>query len=255
MDYPTLRLEKWVAERLQVLSDQNPRYEASWYGPHNALLNHFFPRERKFLVKCQPKLRPVYETRTNELSEEKQAVDRLRSATLNLPETEQDNDEASDNDTDEYIEDNSLSSTGGPVLPRITPGREVDLFVPDFVVAKATRTARADTHLLIVEIKVEDTADNFHIAREQVNAYLDRHLQMDQGCQSIDGMIVCGGSIEVYTLNRQGPSALTGGPWRITGRAVRGFLLRIAKQNWFMAEADADLEEEDGENEDHGPKV
>jgi hypothetical protein len=56
---PVRPLDQWLDTRLDSTLKENLRYEASWYGPINSLLTHVFPLQQRFMIKPQPKLRPV----------------------------------------------------------------------------------------------------------------------------------------------------------------------------------------------------
>ncbi|KAL0950472.1 hypothetical protein HGRIS_010417 [Hohenbuehelia grisea] len=48
---------EWIVRRFERIEKNPPRYEASLRGPHNAILNSYFPPHRNFLIKTEPKLR------------------------------------------------------------------------------------------------------------------------------------------------------------------------------------------------------
>ena len=57
LPFPPLQPQNRLIERLRNTVTSNPHYEATWYGPYNAVLSHYFPYQQRFLIKPQPKLR------------------------------------------------------------------------------------------------------------------------------------------------------------------------------------------------------
>jgi hypothetical protein len=57
MKLPLVTTPPWLLNRFQALYRNPPHYEASYYGPVNALLNVHFPAADGFLVKPQARLR------------------------------------------------------------------------------------------------------------------------------------------------------------------------------------------------------
>ncbi|KAG6834720.1 hypothetical protein H0H93_007832 [Arthromyces matolae] len=223
MALPNIDIEVWLADRLEALSNAPPRYEASMYGPHNGLLNHFFPTSRVFLVKPQPKLRPSYE------------------AALTIG-----------GDDDDYFEENSFSSIGAPVRPRAAGGREEEVWIPDFIVALATRFIDADFHFLVVEVKTDDTFGEWEKGRVQLNRYLVRQMTTSPVKKAIFGLLICGGRAEMYRLKSRGPLERIGDCYSITDLKIRTFLWNLARDRWDHADNSdqEDEDEEDAEDED-----
>ncbi|KAF9018137.1 hypothetical protein BDZ89DRAFT_1117333 [Hymenopellis radicata] len=48
----------WLTERFLNIALNQPRFEASFGGPHNAMLHCFFPLKHSFMVKPIPRIRP-----------------------------------------------------------------------------------------------------------------------------------------------------------------------------------------------------
>ncbi|KIM70063.1 hypothetical protein SCLCIDRAFT_502065 [Scleroderma citrinum Foug A] len=74
-DGPPKTIPRWLQDRLLHAANTNPRYEASWYGPYNLLFSHFFPGDRRFMVKPQHKLCPPYQGANDSDEEVKKSGD------------------------------------------------------------------------------------------------------------------------------------------------------------------------------------
>jgi hypothetical protein len=111
-------LDDWLDSRLRSTVTEDLRYEASIYGPINALLGHVFPLGQRFMVKPQPKLRPLV---LAEPGKERVSID-----SMNNP-----------------MEDRKL-------------GRE-KVHEPDFIVVKAGAVYGGDEPLVLVEVKRNGT--------------------------------------------------------------------------------------------------
>ncbi|KAG5349369.1 hypothetical protein C0989_004354 [Termitomyces sp. Mn162] len=194
-------LEPWLQTRILNISENPPRYEASWYGPYNALLSHFFPYTRQFMVKPQPKLRP------------RRAIN-----------------------PGESISNISLASAGYPVQSHAVLDEsrlESDVFIPDFIVAKATESLEADQSLLQVEIKVHTDETSWEMGRVQLQRYMSRHMCSEGS--TIYGLLICGGEAEMYKKASKEARTrihLVGRRCPIKEKEVLDFLYRIAAEHW-----------------------
>ncbi|KAG5634056.1 hypothetical protein H0H81_003593 [Sphagnurus paluster] len=125
LDLPSIRLlntVSWLPIRfLDSLTTPLAKYEASLYGPFDAVLHHIFPLADRFMTKPQGLLRTL------------QQPDASESGRV------------------------SIDSMGAPVLPRIRQLRESTPKQPDFLVVKAGPFYGKDVPVVLVEIKRHDT--------------------------------------------------------------------------------------------------
>ncbi|KAL0957398.1 hypothetical protein HGRIS_001199 [Hohenbuehelia grisea] len=121
----------WINERLQRIEESGTHYEASLRGPHNAILNSYFPASQNFLVKTEARLRqPV-------------TVD----------------------DPEQPGERVSIDSNGQQVHTRSDDG------VPDFVVSYATSDPRGDVPWLIWELKRHSGSTEHNVQVDRYHAW------------------------------------------------------------------------------------
>ncbi|KAF9237716.1 hypothetical protein BU15DRAFT_75708 [Melanogaster broomeanus] len=204
----------WLQRRLRVFDDIPPRYESSWYGPHNSLFSHFFPGEQQFLVKPQPKIRPSFDP------------DASFSSTM-AERSFGGSDEGSD------FGDISFSSDGGPALPR-TRGGGGPNHIPDFIIAKATEFAHQDRTLFIVEVKV-DASQSLHFASSQLLRYMEAYLANHDDVDDLFGLLIRGTKVHVLSLvDRQ--VVIDENAIDINDQRIWDLLHHIAQQNWATYE-------------------
>ena len=122
-DIPSIRLlntTAWLPLRfLDCLTTPLAKYEASMYGPFNAVLHHLFPPVDSFMTKPQGLLRT---------HEELDASGRV-----------------------------SIDSMGAPVVPRFNEVKEPSPKQSDFLVVKAGPVYGKDVPVVLVEIKRHDS--------------------------------------------------------------------------------------------------
>jgi hypothetical protein len=150
---PPLRPQEWLIRRLK---QPKTRFESQLYGPHCALLSHYFPYQRQFLVKPQSKILPEYEPMSNV------------SFSSACAETSFTIDDCILESSTDHIADLSLSSTGVPIIPHSMGGPSGAVYIPDFIVAKATEFSNADESILIVEDK-----RGYSLSTSQLADYMD----------------------------------------------------------------------------------
>ncbi|KAF9230903.1 hypothetical protein BU15DRAFT_68794 [Melanogaster broomeanus] len=207
----------WLQRRLRVFDRIPPRYESSWYGPHNSLFSHFFPGEQQFLVKPQPRIRPPIDPDASFSS---------TMAERSFGGSDKDSDEDSDEDSD--VGDISFSSDGGPVLPRAR-GAERTYHIPDFIIAKATEFASQDRTLFIVEVKV-DASQSLRTASSQLVQYMEAYLA-NHAVDDLFGLLIRGTEVHILSLvERQ--VVLDENAIDINDQRIWDFLHDIARQNW-----------------------
>lgn len=210
---PSLQPEEWLTERLTNVGASDPHYEASWYGPYNALLSHYFPYQQRFLIKPQPRIRhPFIDDGDFSFS----SIEAESSIVMDGPITA---------DTDAPV-----TSFGG--LAR----HSGFTFIPDFIVAKATKFTSQDTALLLVEVKVREPAT--HSAKRsnsyQMNKYMSTLVdQMLEGAKLV-GLLVCG--TDVTVCRGEGASQVyveeAEIAHNINSPTIRELLLGVAQNNW-----------------------
>ncbi|KAG5349367.1 hypothetical protein C0989_004352 [Termitomyces sp. Mn162] len=199
---PELKPEKWLQARIKKTAGNTPRYEASYYGPYNCLLCHYFPYQRKFLVKPQPKLRIPYNADAADFNPD------LISAGL--------------------VDRISYTSTGYLVIGRDVPG---SVFLePDFVVVKATEGIRSDRSLLHVEIKLEDNEERWNMAKVQLIEYMETAAHAEQIPMS--GLLICGGRVEIYQMKTLAdPARRVEKRCAVNSQTLWAFLQAFASEN------------------------
>lgn len=178
-----------------------PRYENSFYGPIDGILNCIFPVDRGFLVKPQAILRPSFP----------------RTSSIYLPLDSQPHPEASRSSSRvamitaeqssvktarSSIESaRSVDSAGDLTLSRKDGGWESSLLIPDFLVVKATEVTSADIILALVESKLNDEDEATSI--NQVQDYFDA-LQTKNYSDNFVAFLTLGHKTRVWSTQGQG---------------------------------------------------
>jgi hypothetical protein len=151
--YPT-----WLHTRLSNMFNNPPRYENSYYGPLNSILNCIFPPGRSFMVKPQAILRPAQPTVSSPHLPPGSTPHPLASrSSSRIPDAAAGaatNAAASSHNKQASI--SSLDSLGDKTLSRSEGGWEEALFKPDFLVVKASAQMTNDIALALVEAKLHD---------------------------------------------------------------------------------------------------
>jgi hypothetical protein len=161
---------EWTRQRLVNTFANPPRYENSYYGPINGILNSIFPVHQRFLVKPQAVLRPtlpvessIYLPPDTPVHPQATRSSARVSAIAVQPQTHRHH-----SSVDSQI---SVDSTGDAALSRSAGGWEDSILIPDFVVVKATESTHADVILALVEVKLNDAGEETAI--NQVESYLN----------------------------------------------------------------------------------
>ena len=178
-----------------------PRYENSYYGPIDGILNNIFPSTRRFLVKPQAVIRPPLP----------------HVSSIYLPPGSQPHPHASRSSTRiaalsqpampahtynfSHQSRTSTDSTGDAALPRDAGGWESSLLKPDFLVVKASESTNQDIILALVEVKLSDEYELTHIA--QVEEYLNA-IQSKPYANQFIAILVMGEKTVVWTTVGQG---------------------------------------------------
>ncbi|KAF8130339.1 hypothetical protein EV363DRAFT_1219313 [Boletus edulis] len=209
---PSLRPDGWLTRRLANVAEFSPRFEASWYGPYNALLSHYFPYQQHFLVKPQPRVRAV-QPEIGDISFSSIQAD---SSTIS-------SDEAN------FSADLSMTSMGNFAV------HGGSTIVPDFIVTKATEFASHDKALLLVEVKpcMPDIESDMVAYEYQMDSYMDRIAEQLEEGRRLVGLLVCGTEVTISRLD--GPECAIQVDQRshdINSTTIRELLLDIARDNW-----------------------
>lgn len=194
------------------LAEFDPRFEASWYGPYNALLSHYSPYQQCFLVKPQPKVREV-EPEIGDIS---------------FSSIQADSSAISSNEAS-FSADLSMTSMGNFVV------HGGSIIMPDFIVTKATEFASHDKVLLLVEVKprTPETESDMAAYMYQMDSYMDRVAeQLPEGARLV-GLLVCGTEVTISRLDGpKGAIRVDQVSHDINSTTVRELLLDIARDNW-----------------------
>ncbi|KAN0085720.1 hypothetical protein V8E55_006854 [Tylopilus felleus] len=212
---PPLQPEQWLVQRLENIAQFDPRFEASWYGPYNALLSHYFPYQQQFLIKPQPKIRDAEEADVSFSSVQAEPSIEL--------------DESLDEDSFAAV-DLSMNSMGFATFTGT--GR---IYIPDFIVAKATQFASHDRPLLIAEVKVDEPTDEFDWVtyQNQLDEYMDSLSNQMSSDTPLVGLLICGTKVKIFRLEGPGSSiTMDRATHSINSKAVRELLQKISTDNW-----------------------
>jgi hypothetical protein len=172
-------LPSWLESRFQDnLTNPSVRFEASQYGPINAILGHVFPIEQTFMVKPQGKLQPLKKTEAKETDNPKETDDSMSTdgseeaddlmATDNLEETDKPR--------------TSFDSYSNDLQPRGSTkekGKKKGINEPDFIIVKSGPKFGDDKPIAIVEVKRNKHSNDESIA--QMERYM-RHVSMMEKC-------------------------------------------------------------------------
>lgn len=154
----------WLVGRFQTMFTNPPHFEASWYGPINAILNLFFPVTEGFLVKPQPRLRPpnldaipVDEPLENADDEHEEMISVSINTSVDFSDLSADF--SFDPSAVSYDSHGDLVGFGGD-------------YIPDFIAVNGTSSGNDDVPLCVVEVKRPQ--DSMKTSQEQVSYYLER---------------------------------------------------------------------------------
>lgn len=165
----------WLNLRLEAMFRNPPRFDNPYYGPINGILNSIFPPAQSFLVKPQAILlpnQPIVSSSdlppgTSQHPDASRSSSRIAEAAAIAA---QGDGLSGPTSHDKKVSISSIDSLGDNILPRREGGWMDDVFIPDFLVVKATEDMSKDIPLVLVEIKLnraEMTSIN------QVKAYLN----------------------------------------------------------------------------------
>lgn len=194
-------LEPWLENRfLSNLTDPNVRYEASQYGPINAILGHVFPIQQRFMVKPQAKLRPLNNPRE---------VPGART---------------------------SIDSNSNELFSRTTPQgkREKGIDEPDFVIVKSGPAYGDDWPLAIVEIKRGEKSKEEDI--QQMLRYMRHVFAMKQCVDDVKGYLVAKEYTIIFNTPHPGDDGLDLIITHInsTRTDLKGHLDNVAMAHWAL---------------------
>jgi hypothetical protein len=193
----------WLSDRITAAGGEfSGRYEASLYGPVCAFLTKHFPVDQQFMVKPQGKIRPSFESATDDLD------DLVRI---------------------------SLDSYADEVLPRDQPGAESGVEIPDFIVVKASRGLHGDRVLVVIEVKRIGVSVDSGVVRlgEYMGAFADKTTSSGLPLfNSLRGMLVIGSMVKLVELSHPtAPLLIHPGVYNILGDNVHTFLQQVAAVN------------------------
>ena len=180
----------WLKVRLETMFDYPPRFENSFYGPIDGILNTIFPVIQKFLVKPQAILIPSLPTvssiylppGTDPHPDASRSSSRIaKTAATKAGQWAGSTSKAahwqgpgaastSHSKKSSVSSISSIDSLGDNVLPRSEGGWIEGLLIPDFLVVKATESKTRDLALVLVEVKLYNTDEPTSI--NQVEVYL-----------------------------------------------------------------------------------
>lgn len=133
--------------------------------------------------------------------------------------------------------DVSMTSEGAFVFSGPGP-----TYIPDFIVAKATQFPTHDTTLLVIEVKLREPKEEegWVILTAQLHEYMCVIPQQHQQDTRLVGLLICGTSVQISTLNDRGQVIVTDDVKydlaSDTGsKAIWQLLLAIAIENWTYA--------------------
>ncbi|KAG6896157.1 hypothetical protein C0993_008708 [Termitomyces sp. T159_Od127] len=237
---PPLKPDLWLQQRLTNLSYPPPQYESSWYGPHNALLSHYFPYQQQFLVKPQSRIRVGPPLAADELDLPSFEVE----VSFDLPGPESADDNLN-------LDEVSFESTGAPVTSRNAAGQDQS-YIPDFIVCKATQFTTHDRTLLIAEVKVQPAKSRNEKVKFEVQmtdymkAYAKSHddttANPDMRIKDLYGLLICGPYVQIFLLESTGARIIEQKytpQLTINSGVVQELLRNIAVENWATYDASA----------------
>ncbi|GBE87554.1 hypothetical protein SCP_1102310 [Sparassis crispa] len=181
-----------------------PRYENSYYGPIDGILNCIFPPSQRFLVKPQAILRPsrpvVSSTHLPPGAPQHPDVSRSSRRLATVPPVRR-----PPHDAPSHSPNSSVDSTGDPMLSRASGGWEEDLFKPDFIVVKGTAALDRDVILALVEVKVnaqEEYTDEFvaYLCMGQVTRVWETRVQGNNRSQVMSSRHIVTGDMPFCNL-------------------------------------------------------
>ena len=209
MSYEGGPYSPWLKVRLESMFYNPPRFENSYYGPINGILNCIFPPTRNFLVKPQAILVPNHPTVsssylppgiTNQHPDTSRFSSRIAKTAANLAKAQGAASGSTSHRSKTSI--SSIDSLGDNILPRSEGGWIDGIFIPDFLVVKATEgTRNNDVALVLVEVKLNMVAS--HTSINQVEAYLNC-LQTKNYSSKFVAFLSMGSHTRVWTTSGQG---------------------------------------------------
>ena len=226
----------WVKHRLETMFNASPRFENSYYGPINSILHSIFPSVKKFLVKPQAVLlpnEPIVSSIYLPPGTTKQHPDTSCSSSriaMTAAKAFQ-GDGSKSHSSKASI--SSIDSLGDNILPRSMGGWIDGLFIPDFLVVKATEEKTKDVALVIVEVKLNRTGMSTSI--NQVKQYLNC-LQTKHYSSEFVAFLCMGADTMVWTTSGDKPpnlmQTMLPGYVRTGGLDFCRFMLPAQRKHW-----------------------
>ncbi|KAH7904760.1 hypothetical protein BJ138DRAFT_1119113 [Hygrophoropsis aurantiaca] len=225
-DWLQNRLVNVVAERYFL------RFEASFYGPLNGVLQTYFPLSQRFMIKPQGVIQPdVQDTATNaaptmtgaEGCQEEEGTEDDFRVDKNIEDSE-------DFFTENQAANVSMDSYRGVLLERSQSGQRY----PDFVVVKAGAGGVMHHDKIILLVEVKKTEEKIQTSRIQIHGYL-KNCAAKSRLPFLEGILVVGDTVETYFLDGPGVDATVRertGSMLTTGQPMKDFLRNLALANW-----------------------
>ncbi|KAH7904830.1 hypothetical protein BJ138DRAFT_1165880 [Hygrophoropsis aurantiaca] len=226
-------IDDWLQHRLEnvVSARHHLRFEHSFYGPLNGILQIYFPLSQRFMVKPQGVLQPDA-TATNagataagaEVQQIQEAQETDFQADEGLEELEL--------FPDDHAGNVSIGSYTEELLPP-SPNPSGQRF-PDFIIVKAGEggVMHNDTLLLLVEVK--KTGHRITTSRFQIQSYL-MNCAGKSRLPNLHGLLVVGDIVEVFFLDGLGTDAIVRdvpGSMLTGGQQMKDFLRELSLANW-----------------------
>ena len=236
---PQVPYPSWLQTRLKSMFHNPPRFENSYYGPINAILNCAFPATQYFLVKPQAVLLPnepivsslYLPPDTIRHPDASRSSLRIAKAAAKAAQYV-----GSSGSTSHWHDKNSsissIDSLGDVTLPRSKGGWLEGVFIPDFLVVKATENDK-DIALVLVEVKLNDTDPPTSI--NQVVQYINR-LQTKNYSTKFVAFLCIGPDSYVWTTSGQGNNCVQ----TMLHKSVRtggvdfcNYMIPVRRQHWW----------------------
>lgn len=225
----------WLHERLQNTFLSEPRYENSYYGPIDGILNAIFPIGRGFMVKPQAIIRPSLPSESSiYLPPDLKPHPQSSRSSARIPDAAA-KVAAKAHGVSSHANKSSIASIdsfGDQTLARSEGGWEDALLKPDFLVVKATASVDADVVLALVEVKLGNA--DVATSMNQVESYLDA-LQTKNYADNFVAFLSMGSCTFVWRTTGQGNNRVqTMVPQPITtGDGLFCDLLHLLRQQFW----------------------
>ncbi|KAL0959485.1 hypothetical protein HGRIS_011195 [Hohenbuehelia grisea] len=232
-EYPT---------RIREICTNPPRYEHSYYGPIDKILNTIFSGAR-FLVKPQALLRREEETASAirlktsvaeideydngevdslDDSERRKQQQQQGEGEEDEGEEEEEEETTLDEDDDFNLADTSFDSCGTPVVRTLRASS-----IPDFVVCSFAGLIGSDVVRIVIEIKPDDL--NILAAVSQLNDYLEQAESRAATPSRLHGVLIIQNTVRIYQKNRAFYQLVQS--WQLNGHRFYEWLESIARED------------------------